>query len=129
MLGRWIKELETDDGLASRGNSMLTPDQEEANVEVRHRRKYKVTTNSNHKQPVFDNLVQRQFEVEQTDQVYAADISYIWTQTGWLYLAVVIDLMLKKNHWLEYEHSYESAVGARCIGKTTKPDMKHNRIY
>ncbi len=64
----------------------------EANVAVRHRKKYKVTTNSNHKQPVFENLVQRQFEVPQTDQVYAADVTYIWTQEGWLYLAVVIDL-------------------------------------
>ena len=68
----------------------------EANVEVRRRKKYKVTTNSNHKQPVFDNLVQRQFEVEQADQIYAADVTYIWTQEGWLYLAVVIDLCSRK---------------------------------
>jgi putative transposase len=68
----------------------------EANVEVRRRKKFKVTTNSNHKQPVFENLVQRQFEVEQTDQIYAADVTYIWTQEGWLYLAVVIDLCSRK---------------------------------
>ena len=64
----------------------------EAEVQVRHRKKYKVTTNSNHKQPVFDNLVKRQFDVPEPDQVYVADITYIWTQEGWLYLAVVIDL-------------------------------------
>ena len=40
----------------------------EAGVQVRHRKKYKVTTNSNHKQPVFDNLLQRQFDVPQVDQ-------------------------------------------------------------
>ncbi len=68
----------------------------EAGVQVRHRKKYKVTTNSNHKQPVFDNLVQRQFDVPQSDQVYAADVTYIWTQEGWLYLAVVIDLCSRK---------------------------------
>ena len=68
----------------------------EAGVQVRHRKKYKVTTNSNHKQPVFDNLLQRQFDVAQIDQVYAADITYIWTQEGWLYLAVVIDLCSRK---------------------------------
>ena len=68
----------------------------EANVQVRHRKKYKVTTNSNHKQPVFNNLVQRQFEVPEPDQVYVADITYIWTQEGWLYLAVVIDLYSRK---------------------------------
>jgi len=68
----------------------------EANVQVRHRKKYKVTTNSNHKQPIFDNLVQRQFDVPEPDQVYVADITYIWTQEGWLYLAVVIDLFSRK---------------------------------
>jgi putative transposase len=55
-----------------------------------------VTTNSNHQQPVFDNLVQRQFDVPQIDQVYAADVTYIGTQEGWLYLAVVIDLCSRK---------------------------------
>ena len=46
----------------------------EAGVAVKHRRKYKVTTNSNHKLSVFDNLLQRQFEVAIPDQVYAADM-------------------------------------------------------
>lgn len=68
----------------------------EADVSVRRRKKYKVTTNSNHKQPVYDNLVQRQFDVPQVDQIYAADVTYIWTQEGWLYLAVVIDLCSRK---------------------------------
>ena len=49
----------------------------EAGVSVRHRKKFKVTTTSNHQQPVFDNLIQRQFDVRQTDQVYASDITYI----------------------------------------------------
>ena len=67
-----------------------------AGVWVRNRKKYKVTTNSNHKQPVFDNLVSRQFNVEKKDTVYAGDITYIWTQEGWLYLAVVLDLYSRK---------------------------------
>jgi len=64
----------------------------EANVRARQRKKFKVTTNSNHQHPLFDNLLQRQFAMSQPDQVYASDITYIWTQEGWLYLAVVIDL-------------------------------------
>jgi len=68
----------------------------EAGVQVRHRKKFKVTTNSNHKQPVFDNVLNRQFDVAQTDQAYVADVTYIWTQEGWLYLAVVIDLCSRK---------------------------------
>jgi len=68
----------------------------EAGVQVKHRKKYKVTTNSNHKQPVFDNLVKRQFDVPKPDRIYVSDITYIWTQEGWLYLAVVIDLFSRK---------------------------------
>ena len=68
----------------------------QADVQVRHRKKYKVTTNSNHKQPVYQNLVARQFDVPQIDKVYAGDITYIWTHEGWLYLAVIIDLCSRR---------------------------------
>jgi putative transposase len=63
---------------------------------VNHRRKYKVTTNSDHKQPVFENKLNRQFDVAAPNQVYVGDITYIWTREGWLYLAVVIDLFSRK---------------------------------
>jgi len=69
---------------------------QEAGVQVRHKKKYKVTTKSNHKLPLFDNLLARQFDVAEPDKVYASDITYIWTQEGWLYLAVVIDLYSRK---------------------------------
>jgi len=68
----------------------------EANVAVRHKKKFKVTTNSNHKLPLFENVLQRQFRVDQPNQVYASDITYIWTSEGWLYLAVVIDLYSRR---------------------------------
>jgi hypothetical protein len=48
----------------------------EAGVWVRSKKKYKVTTNSDHKQPVFDNILKREFDVAQPDRVYVADITY-----------------------------------------------------
>jgi len=68
----------------------------EAELKVKCKKKYKVTTNSNHKQPVFDNVLKRQFDVDQPDQAYVGDITYLWTQEGWLYLAVIIDLYSRK---------------------------------
>ncbi|MCU7894447.1 MAG: IS3 family transposase [Candidatus Thiodiazotropha sp. (ex Lucinoma aequizonata)] len=68
----------------------------EAGVSVKQRKRYKVTTNSNRKQPVFKNLLERQFDVAQTDQTYAVDVTYIWIREGWLYLAIVIDLCSRK---------------------------------
>lgn len=58
----------------------------------KHKKKFRVTTNSDSKLPVADNLLDRNFEVEAPNQVYVGDITYIWTQEGWLYLAVMIDL-------------------------------------
>lgn len=68
----------------------------EANVIVRYRKKYKVTTNSNHKKPVFENVLNREFSPSAPDRAYVSDITYIGTQEGWLYLAVVIDLFSRK---------------------------------
>ena len=46
--------------------------------------------------PISSNLVSRNFDVAQPDQIYAADVTYVWTQEGWLYLGVVIDLCTRK---------------------------------
>lgn len=67
-----------------------------AGVEVKQRKKYKVTTNSKHRKPVYDNVLDRGFQVAQPNQSYVGDITYIWTNEGWLYLAVVIDLYSRK---------------------------------
>ena len=68
----------------------------EAEVRARYRKKYKVTTNSDHKQPVFDNVLDRDFAALTPDQAYVSDITYIWTQEGWMYLAVFIDLFSRR---------------------------------
>ncbi|KTC92644.1 Integrase [Legionella cincinnatiensis] len=79
----------------------------EAEVFVRYRKKYKVTTNSKHKQPVYENVLNRQFHVAEANVAYVSDITYVWTQEGWLYLAVVMDLFSRKivgwKHGLENE--------------------------
>jgi transposase InsO family protein len=55
-------------------------------------RKYKATTNSNHSLPVAPNLLQQDFRAERPNQKWVCDITYIGTDEGWLYLAVVLDL-------------------------------------
>ena len=68
----------------------------EANVKVRYKKKYKITTNSDHDKPVFDNVLNREFDVNAPDQAYVCDITYVWTREGWLYLAVIIDLYSRR---------------------------------
>jgi putative transposase len=55
-------------------------------------KKYKATTNSNHRLPVAPSLLQQNFTALKPDEKYVSDITYIWTDEGWLYLAVVMDL-------------------------------------
>ena len=64
----------------------------EAGVWVRYKKKYKVTTNSDHKKPVYKNELEQNFKVDKLNQAWVGDVSYVWTSEGWLYLAVVIDL-------------------------------------
>lgn len=55
-------------------------------------KKFKATTNSKHNLPVAPNLLQQDFTATAANQKYVGDITYLWTEEGWLYLAVVIDL-------------------------------------
>lgn len=59
-------------------------------------RKYKATTNSKHKLPVFENVLARNFNVDEPNKAWVCDITYIATNEGWYYLAVVIDLFSRK---------------------------------
>jgi putative transposase len=56
------------------------------------KRRYKKTTDSHHGGPVAANLLDQNFGCDGPDQKWGADISYIWTAEGWLYLDVMIDL-------------------------------------
>ena len=65
---------------------------QEAQLVCKTKRRFKATTNSKHTLPIAPNQLDRQFNVDNPDQAYVGDITYIYTQQGWLYLAVVIDL-------------------------------------
>lgn len=63
---------------------------------ARTRKKYRATTDSNHSQPLAENVLNRQFEQNAPDRVWLADITFIWTLEGWLYLAAVLDAHSRK---------------------------------
>lgn len=62
------------------------------NLKAKTPRRFKLTTDSKHSFPVAPNILNRQFDVKAPNKVWTADISYVWTFEGWLYLAVVMDL-------------------------------------
>lgn len=64
----------------------------ENGIRARHKRRFKVTTDSKHTLPVAPNLLDRNFAPAAPNQVWTSDITYLWTDEGWLYLAIVLDL-------------------------------------
>jgi transposase InsO family protein len=60
------------------------------------KKKYRVTTDSNHKNPVAPNLLHREFTSPAPNRRWVSDITYVWTWAGWLYLAVVLDLYSRR---------------------------------
>ena len=59
-------------------------------------KRFKCTTNSDHNKPVAPNLLKQQFVVERPNQAWSSDITYVWTNEGWLYVAGVKDLFSKE---------------------------------
>lgn len=74
----------------------------QAGIRAKSAPKFRVTTQSEHAKPVVPNVLARQFSLEtnpqltERDRVWAADITYIPTREGWLYLAVVLDLASRR---------------------------------
>jgi len=65
-------------------------------IQGKHRRRYKVTTKANGAHPVAPNLLKRDFTATRPNEKWLADISYIPTYEGWLYLAVLLDLYARR---------------------------------
>lgn len=82
---------------------------------VKQKRKYKVTTDSKHDFPVADNVLDRQFSPAGPNQVWATDITYLWTQQGWVYLAVVIDLYSRRVVGWAMDRRMQKALVIRAL--------------
>jgi transposase InsO family protein len=67
----------------------------EGGIRGKQRRKFQVTTDSSHTHPIPPNILNRRFSPESTEgpnRVWVSDITYVWTNEGWLYLAAILDL-------------------------------------
>lgn len=87
-----------------------------AGVQCQQRRRYKITTLSQPKQLIAENLLNRAFSVTVPNRVWVADITSLWTQEGWLYLAAVLDLFSRRViGWALANHMRASLVSAALL--------------
>ena len=59
-------------------------------------RRWRRTTDSDHRLPVAENVLARSFRAQRPNERWSSDITYIWTEEGWLYLAVILDLYSRR---------------------------------
>lgn len=91
---RMVHELR-ENGLAV-GRRRVARLMRENGLRARQKRRFMRTTDSLHAFPVAPNLLDQDFTATGPNQKWGADISYVWTREGWLYLAVVIDLFARR---------------------------------
>jgi putative transposase len=91
---RMTRELQ-DEGLKV-GRRRTARLMRENGLKARQKRRFKRTTDSHHAFPVAPNLLDQDFSATRPNQKWNADISYVWTREGWLYLAVVLDLFARR---------------------------------
>jgi putative transposase len=77
----------------------------QAGIECRQRRRYQITTQSQHSLAVAENVLNREFSVAEPNRAWTTDITYLWTLEGWLYIAGVMDLFSRRVvGWAIAEH-------------------------
>ena len=79
-----------------RGRRQVAESLRRQGLRAKAAKKFKATTNSNHALPVAENLLQQDFTAKRANQVWVGDITFIGTDEGWLYLAVVLDLYSRR---------------------------------
>ncbi|WP_299066916.1 IS3 family transposase [uncultured Psychrobacter sp.] len=75
---------------------MVRSIKEQHGIKCRSHKRFKVTTDSNHNKLVYPNVLDQKFDTSRPNQAWVSDITYIWTNEGWLYLAGVKDLYTKE---------------------------------
>ncbi len=85
------------------------------NLKVRQKRTYKMTTDSKHNLPVAENVLNREFSPSAANQAWASDITLVWTQQGWIYLAVVIDLYSRRVVGWSIDRRMKKALVIRAL--------------
>lgn len=80
-------------------------------IRGKQRKRFRITTQSGHRKPVAENLLDRRFspaEIEAANRAWGGDITYVWTNEGWLYLAVVLDLFSRRVIGWSMSHRLET---------------------
>ena len=101
-----------------------------AGIETKRTRRFRVTTQSHHNLPIAPNVLAREFAVNEPNRVWVSDITYIWTEAGWLYLAIVLDLFARKLvGWSMSQHIDQQLVNEALLMALVRRRPKSGLIH
>ena len=103
----------------------------QAGIACKQRRRYRRTTQSQHTLAVASNILNRRFTAAAPNQVWTTDITYLWTEEGWLYIAAVLDMFSRRVvGWAMASHLRETLVHQAlqmALGRRRpKPGLLHH---
>jgi putative transposase len=104
----------------------------EMGLEGRHKKRFRVTTDSNHDRSIPENLVQRNFRVSKPNEVWVSDITYLRVGSSFVYLAVVIDLYSRRvvgwslSQTLGSEFACQALMKAICRRRPSRGMVHHS---
>lgn len=84
-------------------------------IAPKRRRRFKITTDSKHGFKVYPNLLMRDFQVDAANKAWVSDITYIWTDEGWLFLSTVIDLYSRRVVGWSMSESLKSRIAIDAL--------------
>ena len=95
------------------------------------KRRFRLTTNSEHNERIAPDLLHRCFSVTEPNRVWASDVTYLWTNEGWLYLAVTLDLFSRKVVGWSMASRLTSelamnALNSALVARQIKPGLIHH---
>jgi transposase InsO family protein len=103
----------------------------DAHIEARRKRRFRITTQSRQGQLVFPNLIEQCFTVARPNRVWVGDITFIPTQEGWLYLAILLDLFGRRVVGWSMRHLLDTklvldALDMALRARRPKPGLIHH---
>jgi len=103
----------------------------ELGIRSRRKRRFKATTDSGHQLPVAENVLDRKFEVDAPNVAWVTDITYVWTDEGWLYLAAILDLFSRRVVGLAMSERIDRALALEALSvavgrRTPDPGLLHH---
>lgn len=116
---------------ATYGRKRIARLMRENGIQGKRQRKFRATTDSKHEFPISGNVLDRKFGVAAANKAWVADITYIATREGWLYLAAVMDLYSRRIvGWAMgsriCRHLVEKALHMACINRNPGPGLLHH---